>query len=201
MALVAPVQRTWRVHSCRLLSQTIAPFSELTDAVEKKLTGAVGLAYQEDIRAGNIQHDERQVSLIAELDHLRSSLLSRLNKDYSRRGLALPAITDVKPRNPIWRMHQSWHQWMFQLSHRSIRGLYIHGSVGVGKSYLMDLFFRTLDPSSACRRVHFHEFMIDIHQRINAAKKLTPKADVMPTVTLAIAQEARLLCFDEFQGR
>lgn len=74
-------------------------------------------------------------------------------------------------------------------------GLYIHGSVGRGKTMLMDMFFEhvTFRPK---RRIHFHEFMSEVHERIAAARKSVP-GDPIPTVAREIARESRLLCFDE----
>jgi cell division protein ZapE len=83
-----------------------------------------------------------------------------------------------------------------------LRGLYIHGDVGRGKTMLMDLFFETSIVIRK-RRAHFHAFMADVHQRIHdhrqALKAGTVKGDdpILP-VADAIAAESWLLCFDEF---
>ena len=74
-------------------------------------------------------------------------------------------------------------------------GLYIFGGVGRGKTMLMDLFFETV-PFSAKRRVHFHEFMGEVHDLIGRFRKLH-EGDPIPSAAQAIAAEARLLCFDE----
>jgi cell division protein ZapE len=83
-----------------------------------------------------------------------------------------------------------------------LRGLYIHGEVGRGKTMLMDLFFQ----SSAVehkRRAHFHEFMADVHERIYAYRQSMSRGelangDVIALTAGAIFDEAWLLCFDEF---
>ena len=90
------------------------------------------------------------------------------------------------------------------------RGLYMYGGVGRGKSMLMDWFFEAADfnPKS---RTHFHAFMFDVHERINAWRKLDKEGrraspyhvrgagdDPIAPVARAIASEAKLLCFDEF---
>ena len=49
------------------------------------------------------------------------------------------------------------------------------------------------------RRVHFHEFMLDVHRRIFEYKKEHPRGDAIPVIAQQLAQEAQLLCFDEFQ--
>ncbi|MEM0900335.1 MAG: cell division protein ZapE [Pseudomonadota bacterium] len=84
----------------------------------------------------------------------------------------------------------------------SVRGLYIYGSVGRGKSMLMDFFFRAC-PFKRKRRAHFHDFMADVHDRIGAHRKALKEGtvkgdDPIPPVAKAIADESRVLCFDEF---
>ncbi len=78
-------------------------------------------------------------------------------------------------------------------------GLYLVGEVGRGKSMLMDLFFASADVARK-RRIHFHRFMQDVHTRIFAWKRANPNGDdPIPPLADAIATEAALLCFDEFQ--
>src|SRR5436309_6451711 len=76
-------------------------------------------------------------------------------------------------------------------------GLYLCGPVGRGKSMLMDLFFGAV-PSARKRRVHFHAFMLEVHDRIERERRART-AQPMDKVAADIAGEAALLCFDEFQ--
>ncbi len=80
------------------------------------------------------------------------------------------------------------------------QGLYLYGDVGKGKSMLMDLFFDSVAVASK-RRVHFHEFMRDTQQRLNALRqdKSVKDPDPIPRLAREIAQESWLLCFDELQ--
>ncbi|MER8637278.1 cell division protein ZapE [Mesorhizobium sp. M0664] len=95
--------------------------------------------------------------------------------------------------------------WLFARKrevHEAVKGLYIHGGVGRGKTMLMDMFFELL-PVRRKRRVHFNDFMADVQDRIQkhrqARKNGTAKEDdPIPPVARALAEEAWVLCFDEF---
>jgi cell division protein ZapE len=83
-----------------------------------------------------------------------------------------------------------------------LKGLYVHGEVGRGKTMLMDLFFET-SAVVRKRRVHFHEFMTDVHDRVHVHRQeikngTIPDQDPIQRAAAALAEEAWLLCFDEF---
>ncbi|MDP2699476.1 cell division protein ZapE [Thalassospira sp.] len=80
------------------------------------------------------------------------------------------------------------------------QGLYIYGEVGRGKSMLMDLFFDTV-PVAEKRRVHFHDFMQDVHDRLHRFRtsKTDDDSDPIPPIAHDLAAAAWLLCFDEMQ--
>ena len=79
----------------------------------------------------------------------------------------------------------------------ALRGIYIHGPVGRGKSMLMDLFFESV-AFEAKRRVHFHAFMAEIHAGVKAWRDKDAD-DPVGRMARDIAVDAGLLCFDEFQ--
>ena len=76
----------------------------------------------------------------------------------------------------------------------AVKGLYFWGGVGRGKTWLMDVFFDAL-PFNRKRRTHFHRFMLDIHERRRA---YPGERDPLQKVASDIADETRVLCFDEF---
>ncbi|KAK6341794.1 hypothetical protein TWF730_001286 [Orbilia blumenaviensis] len=80
-------------------------------------------------------------------------------------------------------------------------GLYLHGDVGSGKTMLMNMFYLTLPPNILRkRRIHFHAFMQDVHRRMHKEKmKHGSSFDALPFVAADLAEEASVLCFDEFQ--
>jgi cell division protein ZapE len=77
---------------------------------------------------------------------------------------------------------------------KAVQGLYIWGGVGRGKTFLMDLFFASL-PFEQKKRVHFHHFMQQVHA---ALARLQHVASPLETVADQWAEQARVLCFDEF---
>jgi cell division protein ZapE len=101
--------------------------------------------------------------------------------------------------------HKSSHLgWLFGTRERSeseLKGLYIWGEVGRGKTMLMDIFFEAC-PVARKRRTHFHEFMAAVHERVQAyrqkQKQGEPNGDPITRTASDIADEAWVLCFDEF---
>lgn len=110
------------------------------------------------------------------------------------------ALRDYRPAMG----HVGWRA-RFGLTRRldpAPQGLYVYGDVGRGKSMLMDLFFETA-PVEKKRRVHFHAFMIETHARLHEMRSRAKGTDkgadeLLPELAHRIAQEAWLLCFDEF---
>jgi len=85
------------------------------------------------------------------------------------------------------------------LGHGKIHGIYMYGGVGRGKSMLMDLFYDTINVRRK-KRVHFHSFMLDIHDRLNKISADNPdEIDPLKKIVEDISKESWLICFDELQ--
>jgi cell division protein ZapE len=88
--------------------------------------------------------------------------------------------------------------FFFQKPAAQLKGLYIWGDVGRGKTLLMDFFFESVAIAMK-RRAHFNSFMVDVHSRIHTERQRMGSSDPISVISRGIAEEARLLCFDEFQ--
>ncbi|WP_394805230.1 cell division protein ZapE [Kordiimonas aquimaris] len=146
---------------------------------------------------GEIRPDVDQARVVDRLARLYDELLNYPEISDRRAGLSIKS----------WRLA---HFFRWSGGDKSPpKGVYLYGGVGRGKSMLMDLFYEVA-PLKAKRRVHFHEFMLDIHARIKVWRGLSGKEraalggrassdDPIPAVAGQIAREATLLCFDELQ--
>lgn len=141
---------------------------------------SIAARYDALVAAGTIERDPAQVILLRQLDTLAEGL----------RGFRLARKTSALG-------------WFFSKRHPQVpKGLYVSGSVGRGKTMLMDLFFEAL-PVQRKRRVHFHAFMADVHERIHQWRQQLKNGavkgdDPIGPVADALAKESWVLCFDEF---
>ena len=81
---------------------------------------------------------------------------------------------------------------------KSKNGVYLYGEAGVGKTMLMDICFASIKIKKK-KRIHFQEFMIDIHNRLHKIRDSKLIKDPLATVAEEVASEIKFLCFDEFQ--
>jgi cell division protein ZapE len=141
-------------------------------------TGGSGPAelYRERSGTGLIRSDPAQQRAAARLQQLHEALSGY--RPHARRGLLARLGLGGRP-------------------HSTPKGLYLWGPVGRGKSMLMDLFFDAA-PLANKRRVHFHAFMLDVHDRIERERRAKTQEPVAK-VAADLAAAAALLCFDEFQ--
>jgi cell division protein ZapE len=143
-------------------------------AIEPSAAPGPQALYDERRAAGDIRPDAAQARAVARLDELHGALAER----------AEPAAL-------------GWLGRLVGGAAPAPRGLYLWGPVGRGKSMLMDLFFAGA-PVENKRRVHFHAFMLDVHNRMERERRARSRQPIM-RVAAALAEEAALLCFDEFQ--
>ena len=128
-------------------------------------------AYEESLHRDGHVEDSAQLDVITRFEDLQARLLAQR----PRKGGLRTMFFRSEPREIV-------------------RGLYIWGGVGRGKTFLMDLFFENL-PIEQKRRIHFHRMMHDVHERM---KTLSFVEDPLDKVAASIAQDTRVLCFDEF---
>jgi cell division protein ZapE len=105
--------------------------------------------YDHLVESGSIRSDQAQLPIVAALDRLIDEISE---KRLARKSSALG--------------------WLFarrKPQHEHVKGLYIHGGVGRGKTMLMDMFFAAV-PVERKRRSHFNDFMADVHDRIHEAR-------------------------------
>ncbi|KAF4390645.1 hypothetical protein G4B88_015535 [Cannabis sativa] len=95
----------------------------------------------------------------------------------------------------VGRSRWLWSRFMPQSSYSPVKGLYLYGGVGTGKTMLMDLFYDQLPCNWRKKRIHFHDFMLNVHSRLQKHRGV---ADPLEVVSAEISDEAILLCLDEF---
>lgn len=141
---------------------------------EKELPSASGEVlldlYRRECRSLGFETDPHQQAVLEKLEDLRARLLQRR----ASRG----ALERLLP-------------WVG--SHTAERGVYLWGKVGRGKTWLMDLFFRSL-PFQDKSRTHFYHFMQTLH---GALSTLRGKSEPLEAVAVKLAQSNRLICLDE----
>ncbi len=138
--------------------------------------------YQKRIASGELKADIVQEKTMAELQRLFDGVME---KECAPKVSFLQKIAGFKQEIP------------------TPLGIYMYGGVGCGKSMLMDLFYDCLPDDVPKRRVHFHEFMIEVHDYINARSCFDNDSSglvdqALPSLAGIIAQKANILCFDEF---
>ncbi|GIX86375.1 hypothetical protein CDAR_590441 [Caerostris darwini] len=147
--------------------------------------GGIVEAYWNKVRNNEISLDKTQLKVVDRLEELRDSLKS---------------YVVIKPT--------LFSKLFTKEKQKSVQGIYLFGSVGCGKTMLMDLFYENC-PLEKKKRTHFNSFMLDVHSRIHAYKKQTLKHsapgkknlnyDPIGPVAESICDDTWLLCLDEFQ--
>jgi cell division protein ZapE len=152
-------------------------------------------AYRAKVAGGEVRPDVAQELAVEKLQSLHHAL-ARYRPALGETGwLARFGLKKAAPE-------ASWNWGGGDMAAQAApkRGLYIFGEVGRGKSMLMDLFFHAATIPGK-KRIHFHEFMRDIHADIHKWRQTPSRgdADPIPKLARSIASEAWLLCLDELQ--
>lgn len=158
-------------------------------------------SYEDLIRLGDISEDPHQMEAVRKLQSLHDQIIlidsfneakaARSNNQSSWFSSLFSSAKDVAAAQPSQNAD-------------TIKGLYMYGGTGCGKTFIMDLFYEVI-PIKRKKRVHFNNFMIDIHKRLHRLKSKTAGSSkavgdsIMEQITNELMDEAYLLCFDEFQ--
>lgn len=154
----------------------------------RRFCTGVGLLgkYEEKVLDGSIRFDDKQFKIMKIFQKLANFIIDN------------PSLTSNEESTIV--------------GGKRLRGIYLYGEVGTGKTFLMNLFFEYC--KGLKKKIHFHEFMLDVHQRLHERKKnlietkgrnrhivleTHPDDDPFVYVAKEIRKEAAILCFDEFQ--
>jgi len=135
--------------------------------------------YRNDLAAGHIDPDPAQERILGLFDQLLDSLAAQAALARRSRGPLANLIGKVFGRTD---------------NEEAIKGIYLWGGVGRGKTYLMDLFYDCL-PGERKQRTHFYRFMQGVHGRLT---ELQGAANPLAIIAADIARDTDVLCFDEF---
>lgn len=180
------------------------PFSAQPEAAEASVQqpapGPVAL-YEQKVAEGAYRPDPRQAMAVNMLQRVYDDLLSCDTAQVERTsGLTLvDASGSGSPNWSLWTLLRSEPDDMLQP--KPVKGLYLYGGVGCGKTMLMDLFHDSLPGNIRKKRVHFHDFMLDVHQRL---RRLQSTADPLQELAKDLTRANKpgggrlVLCLDEF---
>ena len=156
--------------------------------------------YNNRVKSGRLRDDEHQRTLVQALQDLHDDLVL-----YHPPKVIHPTIESLQPKKKKGLLGSLFGGGQETLKMESPpelpKGLYMYGDVGSGKTMLMDLFYDTLPDNILSKtRIHFHNFMQDIHKELHKMKMAHGNdVDAIPFVAALIAEKASVLCFDEFQ--
>ena len=134
--------------------------------------------YRKDLQQEGFRHDPAQERAIQHLQRVYDELVADPAPAATKKSGLLALLTG--------RNHAS--------TRTTVKGLYLWGGVGRGKTYLVDTFFDAL-PFEAKRRTHFHRFMHEVHAEL---RQLKHQQQPLKSVARYMANQTRILCLDEF---
>jgi len=123
--------------------------------------------YRDHLEKHHLQQDQKQLLVLKSFDHLYETLSSA------------PSF---------------FSKWLRRTQDNSRLGIYLWGTVGIGKTFLMDCFYNALTTRKK-RRIHFHHFMQEVHTQL---QYYSGHVEPLSLVAKAIKSQANILCLDEF---
>lgn len=156
---------------------------------EKNVVNPRGLGplqkYEQLVAEGKLLDDEYQRRMLGQLNYVYENL----------RGY-VPAA--VPPRDGGGLLQFTSKYFTFFTQHHGPQGIYLYGDVGCGKTMLMDLFYDTIPTHLTKMRIHFHQFMQNVHKREHVLK-MAKSTDTIEKISRELSAKAQVLCFDEIQ--
>ncbi|EQC28520.1 hypothetical protein SDRG_13848 [Saprolegnia diclina VS20] len=146
--------------------------------------------YQEAVTKQEIRADAVQVKALVHLQRLQDEVLDM--------DLSTPAAIAIEEPTSMFSAWFGAKEARVPEKKASPKGVYMHGGVGCGKTFLMDMFYDNL-PIESKRRVHFHKFMLEVHEKMHTLRKAGLHEDPIPHITKELVATSRVICFDEFQ--
>ena len=187
----------WRIRSWFKSFPTkscfLSTLSENGTPFKSRNGGHLQSVYRSMVAKQEIQSDSYQLQALQALDRLYDTI-----NDTTSTNINTNINTSTSTSCATFAISNIWSRLSSNTPPPPPRGVYLHGGVGCGKSFCMNLFFREL-PIASKQAVHFHTFLLSVHQRMHDARHLYQGTDLLHHVASHIRKQGTILCFDEFQ--
>ncbi|GKY94957.1 hypothetical protein MPSEU_000460300 [Mayamaea pseudoterrestris] len=180
-----------------------------TTAGSSNHDGPLHAMYYDLVQQRNVQADPHQLIALKELERLRTNLdqvtpLSQQQAPSTQSNSSSFSFLS----NWLSSAKETVHDTLLSTMQPSVKGVYLHGGVGCGKTFLMNLFYDSITDgpwAASKQKVHFHAFMLNVHRHMHLARHKSESSSssssdaIIPTVVNQILSQGHLICFDEFQ--